>query len=133
MATPAADRPQYAGGAYVPTDYIDSSTAEYSRGVVPTTGVKGGAEPAEPVPVITSFSPSSLAASATGTVITVTGTNLGGTSKFTVAGSDAVASNVVSETQATFKLPASGMTAGTRAVVAVNPAGNSAPVNITLT
>lgn len=131
VPAPQADRPQYSDGTAVP-DTVDSSTAQWSRGVNPSTGVKG-TEPAEPVPVITGFSPATLAASATGTVITATGTNLGGTSKFTVAGVDAVASTVVSETSATFKLPASGMTAGARAVVAVNPAGNSAPVNITLT
>lgn len=131
MTTPAADRPQYAGGAYVPTDVIDTTTAEWSRGLNPVTGAKG-AEPTEVAPVITSFSPSTLAASNTTQVITVTGTNLGGTSKFTVAGTDAVASTVISETEATFNLPAS-QTAGAKAIVAVNPAGNSAPVNLTLT
>lgn len=130
MSTPQADRPQYSDGTAVP-DSVDASTAEWSRGVNPTTGAKGS-EPAEPVPVLTSFNPASVPAADTAQVITVTGTNLGGTSKFTVDGVDAVASTITSETSGTFRLPA-GATAGARPVVAVNPAGNSAPVNITLT
>lgn len=127
---PDADRPQYADGSPVP-DSVDASTAAYSRGLDSHTGASG-VEPAEPVPVITGFAPNSLAIAAVNTVVTVTGTNLGGTSKFTVNGVDAVASTIVSEEQATFKIPA-GLTAGARPVVAVNPAGNSAPVNITIT
>lgn len=121
------DRPHYAGGTPVP-DSIDSTTREYSRGVDPTTGAKG-AEPAEPVPTITSRAPAGNLAIAGGTVVTLTGDNMGGSTGVTVGGTAATAFSVLSETQCQFTTPAKA--AGAHDIVVLNPAGNSAPLAAT--
>lgn len=116
--TPQADRPQYADGSPVP-DSVDSSTQQWSRGVDPHTGAKG-VEPAEPVPAVTSVSPTTAAVAGGGTK-TVTGTNLGGTTAVTVGGTAATDVVVVSETELTFTAPPKA--AGAHAVVLTNAAG----------
>ena len=128
MSTPpAADRPHYAGNVPVP-DILDSSTREYSRGTNPSTGAKG-AEPAEPAPTLTSVTPTTSAL-AGGTVHTVTGDNLGGSTGATVAGIAATVFSVLSETQVRFTGPAT--TAGAKPIVVQNPAGvSTGTVNIT--
>lgn len=115
---PLSDRPQYADGSPVP-DSVDSSTADFSRGMDPRTGAKG-AEPAEPVPTMTSVAPTTSVL-AGGVVHTVTGTNLGGSTAATVGGTAATAFEVLSETQVKFTGPAK--TAGAHAVAIANPAG----------
>lgn len=117
---PSADEAQYSDGTAIPTAVLDATTVEASRGTSPQTGAKTS-EGTEPVPTITSFSPSTTPA-AGGATITVTGTHLGGTTAFTVGGTSAAAT-VISETSATFVAPAKS--AGAQAVVAVNAAGNS--------
>lgn len=126
MTTPAADRPNYSDGTPVPAG-LDETTKEWSRGVNPATGAKG-AEPAEAAPAVTGTSPGSLAA-AGGTVVTITGTNLGGSTGATFGAAAGTAFSVQSETQATVTAPAN--LAGTHALVVQNPAGNSAPFNVT--
>ena len=125
--TPQPDRPHYSTGAPVP-DHIDSSTRQASRGVNPSTGVKG-AEPAEPVPTITGRSPSTNLAIAGGTVVTLTGDNMGGSTGVTVGGAAGTSFSVLSETQCRFTTPARA--AGAHNIVVLNPAGNSAPLAAT--
>lgn len=127
MSTPAADRPHYSTGTPVP-DTIDSTTAAYSRGTDPVSGVKG-TEPAEPVPTITSRSPSGNLAIAGGTVVTLTGDNMGGSTGVTVGGAAGTVFSVLSETQVRFTTPA--RSAGAHNIVVQNPAGNSAPLAAT--
>lgn len=125
---PEPDRPHYSGGTPVP-DSIDSSTRQYSRGMDPVTGVSGS-EPTEPVPTIASkVSPAGNLGVAGGTVVTLSGDNLGGSTGVTVGGTAATAVTVLSETQIRFTAPAKA--AGTYPVVVVNPAGNSAGFNVT--
>lgn len=126
MSIPA-DRPHYSDGTAVP-ETIDSTTRQYSRGQNPRTGAKG-AEPAEPVPTITSRSPSGNLAVAGGTVVTLTGDNMGGSTGVTVGGAAGTAFSVLSETQCRFTTPA--RTAGSHNIVVTNPAGNSAPLAAT--
>lgn len=126
MSIPA-DRPQYADGTPV-SDDLDSTTREFSRGLNQQTGVKG-AEPAEAVPTITSRSPATNLAIAGGTVVTLTGNNMGGSTGVTVGGVAGTAFSVLSETQCRFTTPA--RTAGAHNIVVTNPAGNSAPLAAT--
>lgn len=121
------DRPHYADGTPVPTE-LDSSTREYSRGENQQTGAKG-AEPAEPVPTITSRNPATNLPVAGGTVVVVTGDNMGGSTGATIGGTAVTAFSVLSETQVQFTTPAKG--AGTYPLVIQNPAGNSANFNVT--
>ncbi len=121
MTSPAADRPQYADGTPVRTDVVDSSTAEFSRGLNPKTGAKGP-EPAEPRPTLTGLNPAGGPA-AGGTAVVAAGDNFGGSTGVTVGGAAATAFRVVSERELRFTTPAG--VAGAAAVVVLNPAGNS--------
>lgn len=128
MTTPEANRPHYSDGSPVP-DFLDSSTRQYSRGQNKQTGAKG-AEPAEPAPTITGrTSPTGNLAAAGGQAVVLAGDNFGGTTGVTVGGTAATNVTVPSETELRFTSPAKA--AGTYAVVAVNPAGNSAGFNVT--
>jgi hypothetical protein len=126
MPAPEADRAQYAGGTAVP-DIIDNSTRQWSRGLNPVTGAKG-AEPTEPAAAVTSIAPTG-GTTAGGTQVTLTGTNLGGSTGVTVGGAAATGFSVESETEIRFTTPAG--TAGAKAVVVTNPAGNGTGVNFT--
>ena len=128
MTTPAADRPQYSDGTPVPLTTVDTSTAEFSRGLNPQTGAKG-AEPAEVRPSLVSVA-APTAALAGGSIHTVTGDNMGGSTGATVGGTAATVFSVLSETQCRFTVPA--RTAGAAAISVANPAGASTGVvNIT--
>lgn len=120
MSELPADRPHYAGGTPVP-DFIDNSTREWSRGVDPQTGIKG-AEPTEPAPTVTSLSPTT-GSTAGGTVVTVTGTEMGGSTGLTIGGVACTSFSVLSETQCRGTTGAHA--AGAVSVVVANPAGNS--------
>ena len=74
------------------------------------------------VPVITSISPTSGAASG-GTLVTVTGTNLTGATSVTVGGALGTSISNVSATSVTFTTPSG--TAGARDVVLTTPGGSS--------
>lgn len=121
MTSPQADRPQYSTGDPVRQSVVDSTTAEWSRGVNPATGAKG-VEPAEIAPSVTSVAPST-AALAGGSTHTVTGDNLGGSTGATVGGTAVTGFTVLSETQCRFVAPARA--AGAAAIVVANPAGAS--------
>jgi hypothetical protein len=121
------DRPHYSTGTPI-SDTIDQSTREASRGTDPATGIKG-AEPAEPVPTITSRNPATNLPLVGGTVVVVTGDNMGGSTGATIGGTAVTAFSVLSETQVQFTTPAKA--GGTHALVIQNPAGNSAGFNVT--
>lgn len=121
MTAPQANRPHYSGGQAVPAS-VDASTAEFSRGLNPATGVKG-AEPAEPAPTVTGISPATGPA-AGGTVVTITGDNMGGSTGATLGGTALTGFTVLSETQCRGTTGARAAGAGL-AIVVQNPAGNS--------
>jgi hypothetical protein len=81
----------------------------------------GQIKAAYPTPTITAFSPSTALATAGGTTITATGTNLRGVTAVTVGGTAATGVTVLSETSITFVTPAKA--AATYDVVVTDDSG----------